>query len=74
MPITICDDKYNESVFHPGTTGVLGLKYRLDGRTVAVIFHYTHADHGPTRSIRMLLINNVTHRAPIYPSREGLEN
>jgi hypothetical protein len=71
--LTICHERYGERRNrHPNTVEMLGLKYRLNGRTIAVIFHYTHNDGTRTRSIRMLLIDDVIHKAPQLPPLQGV--
>jgi hypothetical protein len=56
---------------HPQTIHKYGEKYRLDGETVAVIFHYTHANKTIVRHIRMLRISNVRYtvakQPPVHP-------
>jgi hypothetical protein len=62
--IPIHDEEYaGSSCAHPHTTFIKGRKYRLNGRTIAVIFYYGHSDKSVTESIRMLLIDGVKYHA-----------
>jgi hypothetical protein len=68
-PIVICDEHYAEdSLVHPDTIRIRGLKFRPGGRTCAVIFYYTHLDGSVTLSIRMLLIDSVPYIASPFPA------
>jgi hypothetical protein len=53
--------------FNPLTIHKHGAKYRLNGTTVAVIFHYTHANKTITRHIRMLRVAGIRYSAPDLP-------
>lgn len=59
---------------HPDTIHKHGTKYRLNGVTVAVIFHYTHIDKTITRHIRILRVGDarfsVIQQAPVHPQNE----
>ncbi len=63
-PIVLVDEQFVEdNMTFPGTIRRLGLKYRPDGITAAVVFQYTQLDGTVVRSIRMLSIDG-THHVP----------
>jgi hypothetical protein len=69
VPIVVCDEQFAEdNLVHQDTIRIRGLKYRPEGRTCAVIFYYTHRNGTVTRSIRMLLINDVPHIVSPVPA------
>lgn len=66
--IHVFDQPYSgDNPRHPNTTFIRERKYRLNGRTVAVIIYYTHKDGQVTKSIRMLLIDDQPYNAVELP-------